>query len=32
VTEVTIRNRYREMCDILELDPNDPGQSEGKGI
>ena len=29
VTEVTIRNRYREMCDILKLDPNDPGQSEG---
>jgi transcription initiation factor TFIIB len=28
VTEVTIRNRYREICEALDLDPEDPGNLE----
>ena len=24
VTEVTIRNRYREICEALEIDPENP--------
>ncbi len=28
VTEVTIRNRYREICDALDIDPEDPKQPE----
>lgn len=28
VTEVTIRNRYREICDALDIDPENPKRPE----